>query len=47
MKQKPKVKFHKSKPRLVSEMEQAIKEVKQIKAGKKKAKSIEQLLDEL
>jgi hypothetical protein len=45
--QKPKVKLRKPKSRVVREMEQAIEEVKLIKAGKKKAKSIEQLLNEL
>jgi hypothetical protein len=45
--QRPKKKLHSRKPRLIREMEQAIEEVKQIKAGTKKARSIEQLLHEL
>lgn len=45
--QKPRAKLRSAKPRLLREMEQAIEEVKLIKAGKKKARSIEQLLSEL
>jgi hypothetical protein len=44
---KPKTRLRKRKIRLEREMEQAIEEVKLIKAGKKKPKSIEQLLHEL
>ncbi len=45
--QKPKASLRKRKPKLVREMEQAIGEMALIKTGKKKAKSIEQLLNEL
>jgi len=45
--QKPKAKLRTAKPRLLREMEQAIEEVKLIKAGKNKARTIEQLLREL
>ncbi|MDB5283985.1 MAG: hypothetical protein JWO06_3060 [Bacteroidota bacterium] len=45
--QKPKTKLRKRKSPLVREMEQAIEEVTLIKTGKKKPKSIEQLLHEL